>query len=91
VWDTSPRNCFREEGGGRRERKESRRHGIVGKISQFQSTGGRFHCSVSFIAEVRSLIEQCLQKNLQVFKVLHTDIETIRSSLTMNIYDEYWH
>lgn len=44
---------------------------------------------VSFIARARSLNEEDLRKNLQVFKVPQAGIDTIRSKLGMKIYDEY--
>ncbi len=44
---------------------------------------------VSFITVARSLNEEDLRKNLQVFEVPQAGIETIRSKLVMTLYNEY--
>ena len=44
---------------------------------------------ISFIAGSRSLNEQDLRNNLNIFKVPETSFGSIRTKLAMKIFDEY--
>ena len=67
------------------EQYESLRSAI-GKSMQRQ---GWMVEQISFIAGARSLNEEELEKNLEYFKVPNASIDSIKSKLVMEIFNEY--